>query len=308
MQKNEFYYMSKDGKTQIHAVEWLPDEKPKAILQIAHGVTEYILRYEEFAEFLTGNGIAVVGNDHLGHGKSIGENAESMYFGPEGSWNWVVDDIKTCMDLTKNKYPNIPYYLLGFSLGSFVVRTFLIKYTEKLDGAIIIGTGQTPSFQISLAKFMANKEAKKVGEEHTSPTIRKLTFETYNKIFTPNRTEYDWLCANEKSIDEYIKDPMRGGNMSAGLFREMLLGMAFSAKQENINKIDKQLPILFLSGDKDPVGEQGKGVKRIYKCFENAGIKDIDMRLYSGLRHDILREDCRLEIFNDILKFINREK
>jgi len=305
MQKNEFYYMSKDGKTQIHAVEWLPDEEPKAILQIAHGVTEYILRYEELARFLTEKGIAVVGNDHLGHGKSISENAEPMYFGPEGSWNWVVDDIRTYMDLTKNKYPNIPYYLLGFSLGSFVARTFLIKYTEKLDGAIIIGTGQTPSFQIALAKFMANKEAKKVGEEHTSPTIRKLTFETYNRIFAPNRTKFDWLCSSEKSIDEYIKDPMRGGDMSAGLFREMLSGMAFSAKQDNINKIDKQLPILFLSGDKDPVGEKGKGVKRVYNCLKKAGIKNVEMKLYSGLRHDILHEECRQDIFNDILKFIN---
>jgi len=305
MQKNEFYYMSKDGKTQIHAVEWLPDEEPKAILQIAHGVTEYILRYEELARFLTEKGIAVVGNDHLGHGKSISENAEPMYFGPEGSWNWVVDDIRTYMDLTKNKYPNIPYYLLGFSLGSFVARTFLIKYTEKLDGAIIIGTGQTPSFQIALAKFMANKEAKKVGEEHTSPTIRKLTFETYNRIFAPNRTKFDWLCSSEKSIDEYIKDPMRGGDMSAGLFREMLSGMAFSAKQDNINKIDNKMPILFLSGDKDPVGEKGKGVKRVYNCFKKAGIKNVEMKLYSGLRHDILHEECRQDIFNDILKFIN---
>ena len=304
MQKNEFYYMSKDNKTQIHAVEWLPDNQPKAILQIAHGVTEYILRYEEFAKFLTEKGIAVVGNDHLGHGNSIAENAKPMYFGPEGSWDWVVGDIKTCMDLTKSKSPNTPYYLLGFSLGSFVARTFLIKYQEKLNGAIIVGTGQTSSFQIALAKFMANKEAKKVGENYTSPTIRKLTFETYNKIFAPNRTEYDWLCASEKSIDEYIKDPMRGGYMSAGLFREMLSGMAYTAKQDNINKIDKDLPILFLSGDKDPVGEQGKGVIKAYNCFEKAGIKNVNIKLYPRLRHDILREDCRQGIFEDVYSFI----
>lgn len=308
MKKNEFNYMSKDGKTQIHAVEWLPDEAPKAILQIAHGVTEYILRYEEFAKFLTEKGIAVVGNDHLGHGKSIAENAEPMYFGPEGSWDWVVEDIKTCMDLTKNKYPNTPYYLLGFSLGSFIARTYLIKHQEKLNGAIIVGTGQIPSFQISLAKYMANKEAKKVGEDHTSPTIKKLTFETYNKIFAPNRTEYDWLCASNTSLDEYIKDPMRGGNMSAGLFREMLSGMAFTGKQENINKIDKNLPILFLSGDKDPVGEQGKGVTKAYNCFKKAGIKNVNMKLYPELRHDILREDCRQDVFNDIYEFINSNK
>lgn len=306
MKKNEFYYLSKDGKTQIHAVEWLPEEQPKAILQIAHGVTEYILRYEEIAKFFTEKGVAVVGNDHLGHGKSISEGAEPMYFGPKDSWDWVVEDIKTCIDLTKNKYPNIPYYLLGFSLGSFVVRTYLIKYQGELDGAIIIGTGQIPSIQIALAKYMANKEAKKVGEDHTSATIRKLTFETYNKIFAPNRTKYDWLCANQQSIDEYMKDRMIGGDMSAGLFREMLSGMAFTAKQENINKTDKNLPILFLSGDKDPVGEQGKGVTRAYKCFKKAGIKEVNVKLYPGLRHDVLRENNRQDIFYDIYNFINR--
>lgn len=304
MQKNEFYYMSKDNKTQIHAVEWLPDEQPKAILQIAHGVTEYILRYEEFAKFFVEKGIAVVGNDHLGHGKSIAEATESMYFGPEGSWDWVVEDVKTCMDLTKNKHPNIPYYLLGFSLGSFVARTFLINYQEKINGAIIVGTGQTPNFQIALAKFMVNIEGKKVGEDHTSPIIKKLTFETYNKRFAPNRTKYDWLCASENSIDEYIKDPMIGGDMSVGLFREMLYGMSYTAKQDNINKIDKDLPILFLSGDKDPVGEQGKGVIRAYNCFEKACIKNLNIKLYLGLRHDILREDCRQDIFEDIYNFI----
>lgn len=306
MKKNEFYYLSKDGKTQIHAVEWLPEEQPKAILQIAHGVTEYILRYEEIAKFFTEKGVAVVGNDHLGHGKSISEGAEPMYFGPKDSWDWVVEDIKTCIDLTNNKYPNIPYYLLGFSLGSFVVRTYLIKYQGELDGAIIIGTGQIPSIQIALAKYMANKEAKKVGEDHTSATIRKLTFETYNKIFAPNRTKYDWLCANQQSIDEYMKDRMIGGDMSAGLFREMLSGMAFTAKQENINKIDKNLPILFLSGDKDPVGEQGKGVTRAYNCFKKAGIKEVNIKLYPGLRHDVLRENNRQDIFYDIYNFINR--
>lgn len=308
MRKTEFKYMSKDGKTQIHAVEWLPDEQPKAILQISHGVTEYILRYEEFAKYLTGKGIALVGNDHLGHGNSIAEDSEPMYFGPEESWDWVVEDIKTCMDLTKNKYPNIPYYLLGFSLGSFVARTYLIKYKEKLDGAIIVGTGQNLSIQIALAKFIANKECKKVGENHTSPTIKKLTFETYNKLFAPNRTEYDWLCANEKSIDEYIKDPMRGGDMSAGLFREMLSGMSFTANQKNINKIDKDLPILFLSGDKDPVGQQGKGVIRAYKCFEKAGIKNVNIKLYPNLRHDILCEENKQEVFDDIFEFIGKVK
>lgn len=304
MTRDEFDYPSADGKTKIHAVEWLPDGEPKAILQIAHGVTEYILRYEEFAKFLTEKGIVVVGNDHLGHGTSIAEGAERMYFGPEGSWNWVVEDIKKCLEITKNKFPNIPYCLLGFSLGSFLARTYLIKYPGSLNGAIIMGTGQLPSFQISIAKFMVNSEAKKVGESHTSPTIQKLSYETYNKYFAPNRTKYDWLCSSTTSLDEYIKDPMRGEDFTAGLFRELLNGMAFTAKQSNIEKIDKNIPILFLSGDKDPVGEQGKGVIKAYDCFKKAGIKDVKMKLYPGLRHDILREDCKQDIFEYIYNWM----
>lgn len=306
MNRKDFYYKSADVKTKIHAVEWLPEEEPKAILQIAHGVTEHILRYEEIAQYLTQKGIAVVGNDHLGHGTSIAKNSEPMYFGPAGSWNWVVEDIKTCMELTKKQFSNKPYYLLGFSLGSFVVRTYLIKYPGTVNGAIIIGTGQTPHLQITMAKYMANKEAKKVGEDHTSPVIKKLTFETYNKKFAPNRTEYDWLCSNNKALDEYIKDPLRGENMSAGLFREMLSGMDFVAKQKNINKMDKNIPILFLSGKEDPVGEQGKGVIRAYKSFKRSGIKDIDINLYENLRHDILHEDCKEQILKDMYVWINK--
>ena len=304
MTRNEFYYPSADGKTKIHAVEWLPDGEPKAILQIAHGVTEYILRYEEFAKFLTEKGIAVVGNDHIGHGTSIAEGAERMYFGPEGRCDCVVEDIKKCLEITKNKFPNTPYCLLGFSLGSFLARTYLTKYPGTLNGAIIMGSGQLPPFQISIAKFMVNNEAKKVGEDHTSPTIQKLSYETYNKYFAPNRTKYDWLCASTTSLDEYIKDTMRGEDFTAGLFRELLNGMAFTAKQSNIEKIDKNIPILFLSGDKDPVGEQGKGVIKAYDCFKKAGIKDVKMKLYPGLRHDILREDCKQDIFEYIYNWM----
>ena len=307
MKKEDFYYLSADKNTQIHGVRWLPEGEIKFILQVAHGVTEHILRYEELAEYFTQRGIAVVGNDHLGHGTSIAKGAEPMYFGPQGSWNWVVEDIKTCMELTKKEYPNIPYYVLGFSLGSFVVRTYLINYPEALEGAVIIGTGQTQDFKIAMAKFMANKEAKKAGEDKSTPTIRKLTFETYNKKFKPNRTDYDWLCASNTSLDKYIEDPLRGKDMSSGLFREMLSGMEFTGKQCNINKMNKDIPILFLSGEEDPVGEEGKGVKKAYESFKKSGIKDVEIKIYPGLRHDILHEDCKEEIFQKIYMWIEEK-
>ncbi len=308
MIKNEFYYPSADGKTQIHAVEWKPETEIKGVIQIAHGVTEYILRYENFAEFFTQKGFVVVGNDHLGHGQSIAPNGKPMYFGPNGSWNFVVKDIDTCKQMTKKKYPNVPYMILGFSLGSFLVRTYLIDYAqEPLDGAIIMGTGYIPNFKIAIAKMMANKEAKKVGEENTSPVIKSLTFETYNKLFKPNRTAFDWLCSNEEALDEYIKDPLRGENYSAGLFREMLTGMQYTAELKNIQKMNKKMPIFLLSGDKDPVGEFGKGVIKTHEIFKKAGIEDVEIKLYPNLRHDILHEKCKDTIYNDIYLWLKKK-
>ena len=308
MIKNEFYYPSVDGKTQIHAVEWKPETEIKGVIQIAHGVTEYILRYENFAEFFTQKGFVVVGNDHLGHGQSIAPNGKPMYFGPNGSWNFVVKDIDTCKQMTKKKYPNVPYMILGFSLGSFLVRTYLIDYAqEPLDGAIIMGTGYIPNFKIAIAKMMANKEAKKVGEENTSPVIKSLTFETYNKLFKPNRTAFDWLCSNEEALDEYIKDPLRGEDYSAGLFREMLTGMQYTADLKNIQKMNKKIPIFLLSGDKDPVGEFGKGVIKTHKIFKKAGIEDVEIKLYPNLRHDILHEKCKDTIYNDIYLWLKKK-
>ena len=308
MIKNEFYYPSADGKTRIHAVEWKPETEIKGVIQIAHGVTEYILRYENFAEFFTQKGFVVVGNDHLGHGQSIAPNGKPMYFGPNGSWNFVVKDIDTCKQMTKKKYPNVPYMILGFSLGSFLVRTYLIDYAqEPLDGAIIMGTGYIPNFKIAIAKMMANKEAKKVGEENTSPVIKSLTFETYNKLFKPNRTAFDWLCSNEEALDEYIKDPLRGENYSAGLFREMLTGMQYTAELKNIQKMNKKIPIFLLSGDKDPVGEFGKGVIKTHEIFKKAGIEDVEIKLYPNLRHDILHEKCKDTIYNDIYLWLKKK-
>lgn len=307
MNKREFYYPSSDGKTRIHAVEWIPEEEPKAILQIAHGVTEYILRYEEFAEFLTSKGIVVVGNDHIGHGTSIAEKAKPMYFGPEGSFKYAVDDINTLYKITEEKYKNIPYIILGFSLGSFIVRRFLIDYPDTVDGAILVGTGQIAPIKIKIAKFIAKSEAKKHGDDNPTPMIKSLSFDNYNKLFKPNRTDYDWLCLSKTSLDKYIKDEKRGKELSAGLFREMLSGMEYTGNLENIKKMNKDIPIIFLSGEMDPVGEKGKSVKKAYDYFKKAGIKDVSMKLYKNLRHDILHEDNAEQIYQDILEFINEK-
>lgn len=295
---------SSDGKTTLNVVAWRPNGKVKAVLQIAHGVTEYIERYEEFAQFMNERGIYVVGNDHIGHGHSIAYGEEPMYF---SDWNYTVKDLYSVYGFAKDEYPEVPYFLMGFSMGSFMVRQFLIDYPGRVDATIIMGTGQQSWINVALGKMMANSEAKKVGEEHGSPVVDKLTFGTYNKFFKPNRTEMDWLCACETALDKYIADPMRGKHMSAGLFREMLNGMLYTAKKRNISKMDKDIPVLFLSGDKDPVGDQGKGVKKAYNAFKKSGIKDVTLKLYPGLRHDILHEEIHKEIYEDIYNWISKK-
>ena len=304
MVRNEFTFLSADGKTPIHAVEWLPEGPVRAVLQISHGVAEYILRYEPFAAYLTERGFAVVGHDHLGHGASVAEGAPRLYFGPKGSWDWVVEDLYTRRCLAGKRFPGVPYFLLGHSMGSFLARTYLIRYPGTVDGAILMGTGQMAPAVIAGGKAVAAEETLRVGEDQSSPLVQELAFGAYNKRFAPNRTEFDWLSVNSDNVDRYIQDPLCGGNPTIGLFREMLGGLRFIAKPENLRKMNLNTPILFISGEMDPVGDCGKGVKRAYESFRKAGVRSVFLKLYPELRHEILNEDGRETVDGDILQWL----
>ena len=304
MVRNEFTFLSADGKTPIHAVEWLPEDQVRAVLQISHGVAEYILRYEPFAEYLTARGFAVVGHDHLGHGQSVAEGSARLYFGPKGSWNWVVDDIDRRRNLAKEKFPQVPYFLLGHSMGSFLARTYLIRYPGAVDAVVIMGTGQMPPAVIAGGKAVAAEEARRVGESQASPLVDKLSFDAYNKRFAPNRTGFDWLSLNQDNVDRYIADPLCGGNASTGLFLEMLGGLSFIAKPRNLKRMNLNIPVLFISGEMDPVGDCGKGVQRAYESFRKAGVRDVSLKLYPELRHEILNETCRETVYDDIYQWL----
>ena len=169
MVQHEFTFPSADGKTAIHAVEWLPEGEILAVLQISHGVSEYILRYAPFAAFLTERGFAVVGHDHLGHGDSVAVGAPRLYFGPKGSWNWVVDDIYTRRKLAGCRFPGVPHFLLGHSMGSFLARTYLIRYPGTVDGAILVGTGQMSPAVLAVGSALARAECRRLGETQISP-------------------------------------------------------------------------------------------------------------------------------------------
>ncbi len=302
---SEFYFPSSDGRTLIHVNQWTPLGGPVAgVVQIAHGVAEYGARYEPFARFLCGHGFAVVANDHLGHGKSLVEGCPMVYFGDKDGWRHAVEDMEELRRRTAKVFPGVPYFLFGHSMGSFLSRTHLIRYPGRLDGCVLCGTGHMSPALIAGGKLIADREIRRLGRKAYSAKADQLAFGAYNKPFAPNRTRFDWISASEANVDAYIADPLCGGDTTLGLFRDMLGGLGIITKQANIERMDKDLPVLFIAGDQDPVGEMGKGVRRAYQAFRKAGVRDVSIKLYHGLRHEILNEASRRYVYQDVLDWL----
>ncbi len=298
----EFTFLSTDGKTQLHGMRWEPDGgSVRAVLQICHGVAEHIARYDAFARYLNGLGIAVVGHDHLGHGLSLPEGGTPVYFGESNTWNTVVDDIYVLHQRIRLWYPDVPLCIMGHSMGSFLTRTYLIRYPGTVKAAIIMGTGWQPKAVIAGGMAVAKAVGAVVGENGTSDLVTNLAFGAYNKLFAPNRTSCDWLSADEGNVDAYMADPLCGADATVGLFRQMLSGIRFNQKLSNLRQMDPRIPVLFVAGEKDPVGDCGNGVRRTYQEFRRAGVQDCTLNLYPGLRHEILNEKAQQQqIFEDI--------
>lgn len=303
----DFYFQSSTGRTSIHALKCVPDSKPRAVVQIAHGIAEHIDRYRPFMEFLADNGFVVAGNDHLGHGKSIRVPEEQGFFAEKDGWWRVVDDMDKLHDIMSNEYPEIPYVLFGHSMGSFLTRTYLIKHPDKYDGVILSGTGhQSPALVLG-GNAAASVMAKLNGAMGDGAKLDSLAFGTYlNKIENP-RTKFDWLSRDAEQVDKYIADPLCGFVGKIGLYRDMMQGIKFITDKKNIAQMNKEKPVYFMSGDGDPVGDYGKGVERAYKAFCDAGLHDVFMRLYPGGRHEMLNETNKEQVYQDILNWLNEK-
>ncbi len=303
--RSAYYVTSADKKTLIHVNQWTPlCREIRGVVQIAHGVSEYGARYAPFADYLCRNGFVVVANDHLGHGHSCIEGRPMVYLGDENGWNHAVEDMETIRKITKQVFPEKPYFLFGHSMGSFLARTHLIQYPGVLDGCVLCGTGHMNPLIVAAGKLVADRESKRLGRTAYSERIDQLAFGMYNKRFAPNRTPFDWLSANEENVDAYCNDPLCGGRTTLGLFRDMMDGIGIIIDRTNMEKMDKNLPVFFIAGDQDPVGNMGKGVETAYRCFQKVGMHDVSCKLYHGLRHEILNETGRQYIFLDVLNWL----
>lgn len=297
MTKKEFFYPSSDGVHQTHAVLWLPEGEPRGVVQLVHGICEYILRYEPFAQFLAGQGFAVCGNDHLGHGLTAKGPEEYGFF---TDWWDLVHDVRALQLKMKETYPDLPYFLLGHSMGSFVARTFLIDYPGELTGCILSGTGQEGAATVALGKFITG-----LGDPHkVNKLFYKLSIGAYNAKFKPNRTSADWTSRDEASVDKYLADPLCSFPTTAGMNHAMMRGLQCVGNRANLARMDKDTPVYFFAGDQDPVGAMGEGVKKVAGWFRQAGMKDVQVKLYPGGRHEMLNEINKEEVYADVLGWL----
>lgn len=301
----DFYFNSSTGKNKIHARMCVPDAEPRAIVQIIHGIAEYIDRYDEFMSFLADNGIIAVGTDHLGHGKSIESEEQTGFFAYDNGWDYAVRDEEVLRLAMHENYPELPIIVFGHSMGSFMARTLLIRYPDAFNAAIISGTGNQGAALVNGGLFMGNLVTGLKGAHHYSKFLNNLAFGSYNKIYDNPKTEYDWLSRDESNVQKYIDDPLCGFIPSCSLFRDMMTGVKFITNKKNLTAMNKDMPVYFMSGDMDPVGECGKGVQKAYNNFLEAGMKDVSIKLYPGGRHEMLNEINKDEVYTDILAWLD---
>lgn len=304
MRREEFSFDSRDNITKIHAVRFEPDtDRPVGILQIVHGMAEHVERYADFAEFMAGKGFVVVAEDHLGHGKTVTDGRYG-YFCKQDPATVVVRDVHRLKKLTQEKYPGVPYYILGHSMGSFILRNYLFRYGKGIDGAIIMGTGQQPKYLGIGLKVTSAIVSFFGGAAKPSEFINKASFGTYLKRIENPRTEYDWLTKDTAIVDKYIEDPMCGFTFTGNGFKTLAELVLRLHKKANLSKMPVTLRVLITSGGEDPVGDYGAGPQKVYEQFLAEGMQRVTLKIYEGDRHEILNETDKDKVYNDIYQWI----
>ncbi len=298
-------YPSSDGKSVIKGEIYLPESSEKTpcgIFQIVHGVAEHIGRYRRFVEYLVGCGYVVCAENHLGHGKGLSAE-ERGFFAEKDGWLRVVEDTEKLSELVKAEYPSLDFFLFGHSMGSFIARSVYLRSKVELSGLVLSGTGNMPKLILKAGKALARLEgAKKKSKRAESPFLEKLVFGGYDKRFS-GENKSAWISSLPEEIKRYTDDPDCGFAIKIGMYYDLLDGIDFIVTKRYIRAAEKDVPILLISGDCDPVGDMGKGVTGAYKAFLSAGVKDVEMKLYEGARHEILNDYCSLEVMEKVAEW-----
>lgn len=303
MQTQRFTFLSADGKTEIHGVRWTPDNGEfRAVLQITHGMIEYIDRYAPFAQYLTNRGFLVAGMDLLGHGASIRSEEEWGYFAEKGPSATVCRDIHRLREMTGREAPGKPYFMLGHSMGSYLLRTYLGRHGDGLAGAVIMGTGYNPPAVTSLALCITKVLAAFRGSHYRSHFVEGLTRDkSYQKFdVTGERPENSWLTKDTDIVRAYYADPRCSFLFTLNGYQGLFEAVKFSCGEAGVRAVPTSLPLLFVSGEDDPVGGLGAGVRKVVELFRATGHSQVESILYPNDRHEILNETDRERVYGDI--------
>lgn len=303
-------FKSSNTINDIFVKIWYPDcekyDTPVCILQICHGMIDHIERFDDMARYMAERGILVVGNDHIGHGHSVTDEDNYGYFADDKDpGKYLVEDMHRLTRIMKKKYPDIPYFLAGHSMGSFMVRRYIIKHGEELDGAVIMGTGNQPHILVSAGLALSNITDRLKGDRYRSSLINKIMFGAYNKKYDNARTEHDWLTTDESVVDAYENDKMCSYIFTVNGYYGLLNTIAYVSNKKNIKKAPVDLPVLMVSGKDDPVGGYGKDVEKLYDIYKKH-FEDVTCKIYTGCRHELHSELQKDYIFEDIYKWVEQ--
>ena len=314
VENQEVYtFNSSDGHSLIHCRKWLPEGTPVAVVQIVHGMVEYIERYDEFAKFLASKGYVVVAHDHIGHGQSVTSPEELGVMTGAHPADDMVEDIYTHYALTKKAYPSIPYFILGHSMGSYMVRKFLADktaYLEELTGAVIMGTGQESAATCNAGLAVIAILSFFKGKKYRSAFVQGMTYSKPYQKYDCYGKDYgnSWLSKNTRNVEKYYHDPYCTFMFTLNAYKGLVEATKYACSKASVNKMRKGLPLLVVSGDADPVGNLGAGTTAAYESFKAAGIKDVTLKLYKGDRHEILNELDRDVVFEDIYQWFEAHR
>lgn len=305
MIKKDFYYPSADGMTRIHAISWAPDNKPKAIVQIVHGMIEFIDRYDEFARYLCEQGYLVTGEDHLGHGESVISDEYRGFFGKDGN-AWIISDIHTLRTMMNEMYPDVKYIMLGHSMGSFLVRQYITEndagYAKGLSGVVIMGTGWQPKIALKSGMMLARMLGTDKPGKKAAP-VESLSFGQYLKRIPDAKTGSEWLTKETAVIEKYRNNPYTRFHFTPNAFYHMFSGMVKAHDIGRMKKLPEGLPLLFVSGAEDPVGNWGEGVRKAFMVYSENTACRVDIKIYDDDRHEILNETDREDVYEDLKEF-----
>lgn len=299
----KFNYKSSYG-LNLNVLFWGGDFEPKAIIQISHGMAEHIKRYDEFARFLLSNGYYVYGHDHRGHGDSAGSVSKLGYFADKNGWKLVVNELYEVNKMIEERHPNKEIVLFSHSMGSFVARTFMYMYPNAVKRIIICGTGYGASLSIIGAKLLAKNICRIKGKKHKSKLLDYISNKSFNKHIKEAQTDFDWLSTDRYEVRKYVDDPYCGTVFTAGFYYDLFKGIEHLSMEANIRKVNKDISLFIISGERDPVGGHGNDVIKVVRSYKENGINNVRYKLYRDMRHEILNEIDRHIVFNDIVEYL----